>query len=138
MRVALAVVVVCAAGCPSGRLAPQHDVLPPPHVSAVGGAGLDVGAWNLHNFPCGNASGSTTCRAGEDAEPAFVASLMGALAVDLMSVEEIDDEDAFHAVVDALPHHTGVLSSHTYFDGTYQKVGFVYDADRLVAGNERL
>src|SRR5436190_1979071 len=25
-----------------------------------------------------------------------------------------------------LPDHTGILSQHTYFDGTYQKVGFIY------------
>ncbi|HEY4219699.1 MAG TPA: endonuclease/exonuclease/phosphatase family protein [Myxococcota bacterium] len=139
----LVLAVLMSGGCSSGRLSESDaGVLAPPDdgtVDPIGSnASLDVGAWNLKNFPCGNASDSSTCRTGSDGTPALDASLMQALAPDLLSVEEIDSEDAFNQVVSLWPGRTGILSTHTYFDGSYQKVGFIYDSAVLVADNSAL
>ena len=48
-----------------------------------------------------------------------------------MRALEIEDETAFEELVTRLPHHEGLLSSHTYGDGTYQKVGYIYRSDLL-------
>ena len=121
--------------CKSGRLSPDEPDAGTVAVTTVGRADtLEIGAWNLKNFPCGNESASPACRASADQTPALLAQLMGALDVDLFAVEEVDDTAALQATVDALPGHASVVSSHTYGDGTYQKVGFVYDASVLAAG----
>jgi endonuclease/exonuclease/phosphatase family metal-dependent hydrolase len=95
--------------------APRADLVPP-----VGSEDtLDIAAWNIENFP---ASPST---------PRLVADLIASLDLDLVAVEEIADVDAFDELVARLPGYRGLLSSHTYGDGSYQKVGFVY-RDSLV------
>jgi endonuclease/exonuclease/phosphatase family metal-dependent hydrolase len=142
MRVAVVLVlvlvsVVLVSSCKSARLSAGgvdagadgggDDV-----VRAIGSTdALDVGAWNLKNFPCGNASDSLVCRDSTEDTPALVASIIRQLDVDLLAVEEIDDEAAFDDVVAALPGMQGVLSPHEYFDGTYQKVGFIWKTDVL-------
>jgi endonuclease/exonuclease/phosphatase family metal-dependent hydrolase len=99
---------------------------------------LDIGAWNIKNFPCGNASFSTVCREDAEDTPSLVADVVASLALDIVAFEEITSEDAFFEVVQRLPHHEGVLSEHTYGDGTFQKIGFLYDARVIDAGDEAL
>lgn len=94
---------------------PRDDLVP-----SVGTAStLDVAAWNIENFP----ALPTT--------PEIMADLITSLDLDLISVEEIADVTAFDELVERLPNHDGVLSSHTYGDGTYQKIGFIYRTDLL-------
>jgi endonuclease/exonuclease/phosphatase family metal-dependent hydrolase len=75
---------------------------------------LDIATWNIENFP----KATTT--------PEFLADLISSMDIDLIGVQEIANESAFTELVDRLPEHDGVLSSHTYSDGSYQKVGFIY------------
>jgi endonuclease/exonuclease/phosphatase family metal-dependent hydrolase len=89
---------------------PRVDLVP-----AVGSDGtIDIATWNIENFP---AAPST---------PRLVADLVASLELDLVAVEEIADVAAFEEVIARLPDHAGLLSSHTYGDGSYQKVGFIY------------
>lgn len=99
---------------------------------------LDVGAWNIKNFPCGNASFSTTCRQGADLTPALVADVITSMGIDLLAVEEIADETAFAETAQRLPFHEAIVSSDTYGDGTYQKIAFLYDTRVLEAGADAL
>jgi hypothetical protein len=113
---------------------PRSDVAVP-----VGEDGtLEIMAWNLKNFPCGNSANSTVCRSSAGSTPELVADILYSLRVDLVCVEEVDDIDAFQELVDRLPHHEGVLSSHTYGDGTYQKIGFLYDTRVLALNDDKL
>jgi endonuclease/exonuclease/phosphatase family metal-dependent hydrolase len=89
---------------------PRSDLVP-----AVGGEDtFDVATWNIENFPA------------EAATPRLVADLITSLDLDLVAVEEIADVAAFDELLARLPEHDGILSSHTYGDGSYQKVGFIY------------
>lgn len=89
-------------------------------VAAVGSAGsLDIATWNIENFP------------QTAATPRVVADLITSLDLDLVGVVEIADVDAFNELVARLPHHEAILSSHTYGDGNYQKVGFIYRSDLM-------
>lgn len=114
---------------------PEGTGFPPPATDLtlpVGTAStLDVATWNVKNFPCGNESSSSTCRPDRNATPALLADLIASLDLDLVALEEIADEDAFDEVVQRLPEHEGVLSTDTYSDGSYQKVGFIYRATVL-------
>ncbi len=102
---------------------PARDDLVPP----VGTAGaLDVATWNLENFP----------RTG--ATPRVVAELIRSLGLDLVAVQEIADRASFEELVGRLPEHDGVLSTHYYGDGSYQKVGFVYRRDLVEVTGLRL
>ena len=96
---------------------------PPPRDDLVPQVGredtIDVATWNIENFP----QTSDT--------PLLVADLITSMALDLVVVEEIADQDAFEELVARLPNHAGVLSGHTYGDGSYQKIGFIYRADLL-------
>lgn len=95
---------------------------------------LEVAAWNLKNFPCGNESFSTVCRDDQAGSVELVTDLIASMAVDVLAVEEIADVEAFDEIVQRLPNHEGVLSTDEYFDGTYQKIGVIYDASKLSAG----
>lgn len=98
--------------------APRTDVVP-----RVGGDGsLDVATWNLEFFPL------------EQASPRLVADLIASLDLDLIAVQEIASTSGFQELIDRLPDHEGILSSDTYSDGTYQKIGFIYRADLMDAG----
>lgn len=99
---------------------------------------LDVGTWNIKNFPCGNASFSTTCRPNADVTPSLVADVITSMGLDLVAVEEIADEDGFAETTQRLPHHEAIVSSDTYGDGTYQKIAFLYDTRVLEAGADSL
>lgn len=103
------------AGVGMGWPPPRGDLVP-----ALGTAqGIDIATWNLENFPAGAAT------------PALVADLITSLDLDLIAVQEIADVAAFDELVARLPAHEGVLSEHVYFDGAYQKVGFIYRIDVL-------
>ena len=80
---------------------------------------IDLAAWNVENFP----QAATT--------PRLLADLIASLDLDLVAVQEIADTAAFDELVGRLPRHDAVLSSHTYGNGSYQKVGFVYRTDLL-------
>lgn len=108
-----------ADGAPAGPDADTGGDYPPPRddlVPSVGSASaVDIAAWNIENFP----------RTAET--PRLVADLVTSLGLDLVAVEEIASVEAFDELVDRLPEHEAILSSHTYGDGGYQKVGFLYD-----------
>ncbi len=89
---------------------PRHDLVP----SVGSDSTFELATWNIENFP---KTGST---------PAVVADLITSLDIDMLAMEEVQDIDAFNELVARLRGYTGVLSSHTYGDGTYQKVGYIY------------
>lgn len=94
---------------------PRDDLVP-----AVGTPrALDIATWNIENFP----------QRSETAE--LVASLILSLELDLIGVQEIADTEAFDQLMALLPAYDKVLSTHTYGNGSYQKVGFIYRRDTL-------
>ena len=94
---------------------PRDDLVP-----TVGSSGsLDIATWNIENFP----------RTVDT--PRIMADLITSLGLDLVGVVEIADVDAFDELVARLPDHEAILSSHTYGDGSYQKVGFIYRKDLM-------
>ena len=96
-------------------------------VNRVGGPNtIDVATWNLENFPMTSQT------------PEQVANIIASLDLDLLGVQEISDVDAFEELLARLPYHDGFLSSHTYVDGAYQKVGFIWRTDVLKATNLQL
>jgi len=99
---------------------------------------LEIAAWNVKNFPCGNPSFSTQCRSDADETPELLADLITSMDLDLVAIEEIADEDAFNETVQRLPEHEGILSTDTYGDGSYQKIGYIYRSTVLSAGTESL
>jgi endonuclease/exonuclease/phosphatase family metal-dependent hydrolase len=138
LRLVLALAVFLAGACQEGGVAPGADGAPlpgdggtgypPPRadlVPAIGSAGsLDLATWNIQNFPL------------TDETPSLVADLVTSLELDFVAVQEIANLDAWDELVARLPLHGGLLSSHTYGDGSYQKVGFLYREDlvRVEAG----
>jgi len=112
-----------ADGAPAGPDADHGGDYPPPRddlVPSIGTPGaVDIAAWNIENFP----------RTADT--PRIVADLITSLGFDLIAVEEIASVDAFDELVDRLPDHEAILSSHTYGEGNYQKVGFIYRADLM-------
>lgn len=87
---------------------------------------LRIATWNVENFPKNAAT------------PQLLAESILALELDLMAIQEVADEDAFWDLVEDLPLYAGTLSPHEYFDGSYQKVGFLYRSDKLQVGNIRV
>ena len=82
---------------------------------------LDAATWNLENFP----------KTSQSAEVA--ADLIASIDLDLVGVQEIASVAAFEELLGRLPYHDGALSPHTYADGSYQKVGFIWRQDLLAA-----
>jgi len=106
----------------TGYPAPRADLFP-----RVGSeSSLDIATWNIENFP---ASGTTA---------SLVADFVTSMDLDLIAVQEIADETAWQELVDRLPDHEGELSTHTYFDGSFQKVGFLYKTSVLRISDVRL
>lgn len=89
---------------------PRGDLVPQVGSDAT----IDIATWNIENFPAAEST------------PRLVADLVTSLDLDLVAVEEISDVAAFDEVVARLPEHAGLLSSHTYGNGSYQKVGFLF------------
>ncbi len=132
-----AVALAAATGCKQGGVddepgadgapdSPDGDTgtdYPPPRddlVPSVGTPGaVDIAAWNIENFP----------RTSDT--PRVVADLVTSLGLDFVAVEEIASIDAFDELVARLPDHDAILSSHTYGEGNYQKVGFLYNRDLM-------
>lgn len=90
--------------------APRTDVVPSVGMDQT----LEVATWNIENFP----KMSST--------PAVLANLIASLDLDMVALQEVQDIAAFQELVERLRGYEGVLSSHTYGDGSYQKVGYVY------------
>jgi endonuclease/exonuclease/phosphatase family metal-dependent hydrolase len=148
MRVARRLLLVTAclwsAACPLGRDRDRDDAgpvdsgYPPPATDVTAAIGtdatLDIGTWNVKNFPCGNSSETSTCRPGAEDTPALAADVIASLDLDLVALQEVADEEAFYELADRLPEHVGILSGHTYSDGSYQKIGYLYRATVLSAG----
>ncbi len=110
------------ASCPydddTGFPAPQGDV-----TEAIGSAtSFDVATWNVRNFP-------TTSRTAS-----LVADVITSLDLDVVALQEIADQASFDEVLARLPGHEGVLSTHTYGDGSYQKTAVIYRCGALSAG----
>ncbi len=78
---------------------------------------VDVATWNIENFP---ATVDT---------PLLVADLIASMDLDIVAVQEIADTVAFEELDLRLPGYATELSSHTYGDGNYQKLGLIYRRD---------
>jgi len=102
---------------------PTSDAWPAPRDDLVPRVGtddaVDIATWNIENFPQLSTS------------PRFVADLITSVELDLIGVEEIASVDAFNELVARLPNHSGVLSTHEYRPGEYQKLGFIYRDDYI-------
>jgi endonuclease/exonuclease/phosphatase family metal-dependent hydrolase len=83
---------------------------------------LDIATWNIENFP---ASAAT---------PRLAADLIASMDLDIVAVEEVADIAAWNELVARLPDHDGLLSTDSYSDGSYQKVGILYRSDLLQVG----
>lgn len=83
---------------------------------------LDIATWNIENFP------------QQDGTALLAAGLILSLDLDLIGVQEIADVDAFAELMGYLPGYDAILSTDTYSDGSYQKVGFIFRAALLEPG----
>ncbi len=90
--------------------APRTDLVPSVGTPET----LEVATWNIENYP------------KNDSTPAVLANLIASLDLDMVTLQEVQDIDAFNELVERLRGYKGMLSSHTYGDGTYQKVGYIY------------
>lgn len=114
-------VPVDAAG-PDAYRAPNADLVPPVGSDQT----LDIASWNLEWFP------------KDDRTASLVVDLITSLELDIIVVQEIASVDAWNEVVDRLPLHEGVLSSHRYSATEYQKIGIIYRRDLVIAGEPEL
>lgn len=102
--------------------APRDDLVP-----SVGTPGaVDIATWNIENFP------------KDIATPRLTADLIESMDLDLVVMQEVEDIDGFNQLVARLPDRDSVLSTHTYGNGTYQKIGFIYRTDSITLSDERL
>lgn len=74
-------------------------------------AGPSIVAWNMESFPL------------TENTPGIIESVLGGMRPDVVAVEEIEDEEAFLAMVDSLPGYAAVLADES--DG-YTRVGVLY------------
>lgn len=103
---------------------------PPPRTDVVPAIGsdnaIDIATWNVENFP------------KTIDTPERLADLIASMELDLVAMQEVESIAGFEEVVERLREHDGVLSSHTYGDGTYQKVGYIYRKSLLSVTGDRL
>ncbi|MCA9625093.1 MAG: endonuclease/exonuclease/phosphatase family protein [Myxococcales bacterium] len=93
--------------------------------AAVGGHGgattaqgdASIITWNLESFPLAPQT------------PEVVVSLFAELQPDVVAVQEVDDVDAFHAMVDDLDGYSAILNDDP---GAFIRVGLIYREDRVV------
>ena len=98
--------------------APRTDLLP-----AVGSeATLEIATWNIQNFPA------------KPSTPESVADVIASLNVDIVVTEEIADEDAWNELLQRLRDYDGILSTHQYAPGDYQKIGVIYRRSLVTPG----
>ena len=112
----------CTLDDDTGYSAPRADV-----TAAVGSPStFDVGAWNVRNFPATSSTAAT------------VADVITSLDLDVIALEEVANERAYDELLARLPAHEGVLSTHTYSDGSYQKTAVLYRCGPLSPGTPAL
>ena len=108
---------------------------PPPRTDAVPAVGsadtLDVATWNIRNL-------GTTELGQTKTDVAEVADLIASLDLDVIAVEEVASIDAWNELVARLPEHEAVLSSHTYSNGEYQKIGLLYRSSTVTVDGVEL
>ncbi len=88
---------------------------------------VDILTWNIEWFP---KNGQTTI----DETAQIISNLDG----DVYAVEEISDSAAFLQLLSELPGWDGLLSPHRYSDGSYQKVGVIYNTQKAVINSWQL
>jgi exonuclease III len=103
---------------------------PPPRDDFVLSVGsddtLDLMTWNIENFPA------------QSSTPRLVADVITSLQMDVVAVQEITSTQAFDELAQRLPRHGARISSHTYGDGSYQKVGVLFREDLMTPLDVRL
>jgi endonuclease/exonuclease/phosphatase family metal-dependent hydrolase len=110
-----------AAG-PDAARGPDGDLVPPVGTDAT----LDIACWNLEWFP------------KDERTALLVVDLITSLELDIVVVEEVASVNAWNEVLERLPLHEGVLSSHRYSETEYQKIGVIYRSDLVTAGEPEL
>jgi endonuclease/exonuclease/phosphatase family metal-dependent hydrolase len=134
----LAVLMVAVAGCrdvdrrPRGMTPdadPDHPYPPPRSdlVPAIGSeATFELATWNIENFP---ADGTTA---------SVVADVITSLDIDVVVVEEIASEMAWEELITRLRGYAGILSTHSYAPGEFQKIGVIYRTALVTASPPEL
>ncbi len=124
-RLALLLLSIAACREPTGSNADArptsidgHSAYPAPRTDLVPSAGsestFELATWNVRNFP----KSESTAR--------ILADLIVSLDLDMVVLQEVEDTNAFDELVERLRGYEGLVSSHTYSSGTYQKIGYVY------------
>ena len=88
---------------------------------------VDILTWNIEWFA---KNGQSTIDE--------VAQIVSDLDGDLFGVQEIASVDDFNQLLSQLPGWDGILSPHTYNDGTYQKVGLLFNANEVTVHSWQL
>ncbi len=89
-------------------------------LQAVGSAEkLELATWNLENFP------------KDELSLSYAKQIIARLDVDVIALQEIASVEAVQGMLESLPGYELVLSSHAYGNGSYQKVGFLYNSKSL-------
>lgn len=86
---------------------------------------FEVATWNIENFPL---DGQTTIEKTRQ--------LIREMDIDLIAVQEIGSVSAFLEMLDGLPQWRGIWSSHTYGNGSYQKVGLIYKSTLISVASD--
>jgi len=85
---------------------------------------FEIATWNIENYP---QAGETTV--------SLVKSIIEDLDVDMLGVEEITSVSSFERMLADMPGWKGVLSSDTYYNGSYQKTGIIYKSSFISIRN---
>jgi endonuclease/exonuclease/phosphatase family metal-dependent hydrolase len=101
---------------------PNDNIVPPVGTDQT----LDIACWNLEWFP------------KDERTASLVVDLITSMKLDIVVVEEIASVVAWNEVVERLPLHEAVLSSHRYSETEYQKIGIIYRSDLVTAGEPEL
>ena len=86
------------------------------------GQTFEIATWNIRNFPYDSRTAQR------------VAALIAEMDIDLVAVQEIADVTAFEQMLSELPSHHGVLSTHEYGSGEYQKTGYIFRSSMIQIG----
>jgi len=108
---------------------PDHPYAPPRTdlVPAIGSEStLEIATWNIQNFPA------------RPSTPQSVADVIASLDVDVIVTEEIADESAWDELLLRLRDYDGILSTHQYAPGDYQKIGVIYRRSLVTPGDPTL